>query len=1038
MGCSRILIGRHRLRERFETFHTTADRPHHITSWLATPEFARHIAVPPSGSGATLVDQEFASALRDRYVIERELGRGGMATVYLAHDLRHDRPVALKVLHPELAHALGPERFIREIKLAARLDHPHILSVHDSGETAGRLWFTMPYVEGESLRNRLSREPQLPLADALRITRAVADALGYAQQQGIIHRDVKPENILLQGERCVLADFGVARAVDAAGERLTETGLALGTPAYMSPEQGTADRHLDHRSDVYSLGCVVYEMLAGEPPFTGRTAQALIARRLADPVPDLCTVRDVPRQVERAVRQALARAPADRFADAPAFARALEAAAGAPSATVRPAVRRGLLAAVAVLLVALAGAGVWLRGRPAAGAARDANLLAVAPFEVLQSSLEVWREGMGDVLSRTLDGAGPIRTVSPSVVLRRWSGRADRASAEELGRRTGAELVVYGTVLQRGRDSVTLRAALLDRGRGIGKTDIEVSGEAGRIAELADSLGIGVLRVLSSSRAIGSVGRTSIGSRSVPALKAFLQGEQFYRRGLWDSAATRYDQAIAADSTFALALARLALVLGWNPPTAGAYRPNEEYMRRATLHNHGLPPRDSLLIVADSFWLAAQEVTEPEAWVRMRFRVLTAVEEAVRRYPEDPMPWLELGEWRSHEPWPIAGPPAVSLEAFSRAIALDPGFGPAYEHMLARLLSLGRPEEARHYAATYLALYPTSPHRSNIRLAALLLDPSATGRAEAKRMLDTASVFVVWDAALNQGLGSWPDTAETAIMVLRRLGERGRGAGGGPPWVLDSVMWPRYLGRALAFRGHLREAFTVDELLLRKPSASPWSWFLDPLVDLGLLGIVPDSLARVTFDRALEANAAWGGFFTPPHLRGLPWWLSRGDTAALARFGVQAARVAWAPSDARAALRARLLGETSGAFLDLARGDSVAAIRKLSAIPDTLCLVDNFAANCFHLNLTLARLLAARGDDQRAADLLERWRWSDVGTPSFVLATLELGRIAERLGDRRKAAECYGFVLAAWHRPDRELLPYVAEAREGLARLGME
>ena len=534
-------------------------------------------------------------------MLERELGRGGMATVYLARDLRHDRPVALKVLHPELAHALGPERFLREIRLAARLDHPHILSVLDSGETAGRLWFTMPYVEGESLRNRLAREPQLPLADALRITRAVADALEYAQRQGIIHRDIKPENILLQGERCVLADFGVARAVDAAGERLTETGFALGTPAYMSPEQAAADRHLDARSDIYSLGCVLYEMLAGEPPFTGRTAQAIIARRLADPVPDLCTVRDVPRQVERAVRQALARAPADRFADAPAFARALEAAAGAPSAGASPAVRRGLLAAAAVLLVALAGAGVWLHTRPAAEDTLDADLLAVAPFDVLEPSLQLWREGMGDVLSRTLDGAGPIRTVSPSVVLRRWSGRADRTSAEELGRRTGAGLVLYGAVVRRGRDSVTLRAAVLDRAGGMGKTDIEVSGEAARIAELADSLGIRALRVLSPGRAIGSARGTSIGSKSLPALKAFLQGEQFYRRGQWDSALTRYDQAIAADSTFALALAQMAMVLGWNPPTAGAYRPREEYLRRATLHNHGLPPRDSLFIVADSF-----------------------------------------------------------------------------------------------------------------------------------------------------------------------------------------------------------------------------------------------------------------------------------------------------------------------------------------------------------------------------------------------------------------------------------------------------
>ncbi|HTG49455.1 MAG TPA: tetratricopeptide repeat protein, partial [Gemmatimonadales bacterium] len=692
------------------------------------------------------------------------------------------------------------------------------------------------------------------------------------------------------------------------------------------------------------------------------------------------------------------------------------------------------LAAAAVLLVALAGAAVWLRARPAAEAARDADLLAVAPFEVLEPSLQVWREGMGDVLSRTLDGAGPIRTVSPSVVLRRWSGRADRASAEELGRRTGAGLVVYGAVAPRGRDSVTLRAAVLDRAGGMGKTDIEVSGETARIGELADSIGVRALRVLSSSRTIGSVRGTSIGSKSLPALKAFLQGEQFYRRGLWDSALTRYDQAISTDSTFALALVRMAMVLGWNPPTTGAYRPTEEYRRGAIRHNHGLPVRDSLFIVVDSFNLAAAEASDPETYVRMKFRALTTVEEAVRRYPEDPMAWYDLGEWRTDEPWPIRGPPAVSLAAFTRAIALDPGFGPAYEHMPGLLLSLGRPEEARRAAATYLSLDPTSPNRGETRLAALLLNPSAVGKAEAERMLNTASVHTVWGAVFSQGLASWPDTAETAIRLLRRLGEPGRGAGGGVPWILDSLMWPHYLAHGLAFRGHLREAFTVDELLLLQPSASRWSWFLDPFLDLSLLGIIPDSLARATFSRSFEAAAPWGRRFTPRHLRGLPWWLARGDTAALVRFGAQAARTARAPVNQVVALRARLLGETSVAFLDLARGDTGTAIRKLSAIPDTLCLADEYSDSCFHLNLTLARLLAARGDDRRAGALLERWRWSGDG-PSFVLATLELGRIAERLGDMRKAAECYGFVMAAWHRPDRELLPYVAEAREGLARV---
>ena len=303
--------------------------------------------------------------------------------------------------------------------------------------------------------------------------------------------------------------------------------------------------------------------------------------------------------------------------------------------------------------------------------------------------------------------------------------------------------------------------------------------------------------------------------------------------------------------------------------------------------------------------------------------------------------------------------------------------------MPALLLSLGRPEEARRAAVTYLSLDPTSPHRGETRLAALLLDTSGIGRAEAERMLDTASVFTVWLAVFQQGLASWPDTAETAISLLRRLGEPGRGAGGGPPWVLDSVMWPQYVANAFAFRGHLHEAFAVNERLLRQPSASRWSGFLSPLLDLSLLGIVPDSLASATFDRALETPVDWGiDLFTPPHLRGLPWWLSRGDTAALARFA-QAARTARAPATPRAALRVRLLGEMSGAFLDLARGDSTTAIRKLSAIPDTLCLGDSYASNCFFLNLTLGRLLAARGDDSArgrvaGALALERHRLADL------------------------------------------------------------
>ena len=272
------------------------------------------------------------AAFADRYTIERELGRGGMATVYLARDLKHDRPVALKVLRPELAAVLGAERFLREIRLTAQLQHPHILTLIDSGEADGFLYYVMPYVEGESLRQRLEREGQLPLDEALRITRAIASALDFAHGRGVIHRDIKPENIMLHQGEPMVADFGIALAVSTAGrERLTETGLSLGTPAYMSPEQASAEPKLDGRSDQYSLASVLYEMLAGEPPYTGLTAQAIIAKRLTGAIPRLEVVRQVPPALAATVTKALAKAPADRFPTTGAFAAALAEPTAPPS-----------------------------------------------------------------------------------------------------------------------------------------------------------------------------------------------------------------------------------------------------------------------------------------------------------------------------------------------------------------------------------------------------------------------------------------------------------------------------------------------------------------------------------------------------------------------------------------------------------------------------------------------------------------------------------------------------------------------------------
>jgi serine/threonine-protein kinase len=274
-----------------------------------------------------MIDQldRLVSALADRYAIERELGAGGMATVYLARDVKHDRKVAVKVLRPELAAALGTDRFLREIKIAAQLQHPHILPLHDSGEADSFLFYVMPFVDGESLRDKLNREKQLSVDDALTIATQVADALGSAHRQGIVHRDIKPENILLRESHAVVADFGIAVAVTAAGgERLTETGLSLGTPSYMSPEQVAGDREIDARSDIYSLACVLYEMLAGDPPFVASTPQAVLAKQVTDTAPPITTVRSsIDSRVADAIHTALGKAPADRFESARAFADAL-------------------------------------------------------------------------------------------------------------------------------------------------------------------------------------------------------------------------------------------------------------------------------------------------------------------------------------------------------------------------------------------------------------------------------------------------------------------------------------------------------------------------------------------------------------------------------------------------------------------------------------------------------------------------------------------------------------------------------------------
>ena len=323
--------------------------------------------------------ERLASALAGRYRIERELGAGGMATVYLAEDVKHGRMVAVKVLKPELAVAIGAERFLTEIKTTANLQHPHILALHDSGEVNGTVYYVMPFVEGESLRDRLDREKQLPVDDALRIAGEVADALQYAHERGVIHRDIKPENILLQRGHAVVADFGIALAASrSGGTRMTETGMSLGTPTYMSPEQAMGSREVDARTDVYSLGCVLYEMLIGEPPFVGPTAQSIVAKVVTELPKSITAQRHtVPAHVDAAVQVALEKLAADRFASAGAFAEALRSPGAnvrVPGAAGRARPRATGMIATA-LLVAAAVAGAFLLGRRVARE-RDAMITA--------------------------------------------------------------------------------------------------------------------------------------------------------------------------------------------------------------------------------------------------------------------------------------------------------------------------------------------------------------------------------------------------------------------------------------------------------------------------------------------------------------------------------------------------------------------------------------------------------------------------------------------------------------------------------------
>ena len=521
------------------------------------------------------------AALADRYRIEREIGAGGMAVVYLAHDLQRDRDVALKVLRSEVGIASGAERFDREIRLAARLVHPNILPLLDSGRVPasagedGRLWYTMPFVDGESLRDRLKREKQLPLDEAVRLTTEIADALGHAHAQGILHRDIKPENILLAAGHALVADFGIARALGDTGQRITGSGFTLGTPGYMSPEQASGERDLDARSDLYALASVTYEMLAGEPPFTGPSVQAVIARRLSQPPPSVRVIRPgVPESVDAALRRALALVPADRFASTTEFARALSATTTGGSGVARgPRARaRWLMISGAALIVAalIGGAFVatrfWRQPPPPAtltpNADGDGIRLAVLPFRLIgpDTANRYMAEGITEEVTSALANLSGLRVIDRASVAQYAAGATP---ARTMRAALSVDAVIDG-VLQKAGDVVRVRVRLIDPTTEDARWSQSWDHAARDVFRLQSDVATrvaGVLRIQLAERESRSLSRPP--TTNPEAYDVYLRARARGRadgRGVHyaDSIIADLTQAVQLDSTFAAAWGLLA------------------------------------------------------------------------------------------------------------------------------------------------------------------------------------------------------------------------------------------------------------------------------------------------------------------------------------------------------------------------------------------------------------------------------------------------------------------------------------------------
>ncbi len=646
--------------------------------------------------------ERLRAALAGRYRIERQLGRGGMAWVYLAEDLRHHRKVALKMLDPELAASVGSARFLREIEIAARLTHPHILPLHDSGEADGLLYYVMPYVEGLTLRERLAEQHQLPFEEALQMTREVADALDYAHGQGVVHRDIKPENIFVSRGHALVSDFGIARAVsEASADALTATGLAIGTPAYMSPEQAAADRQIDHRSDLYSLACVVYEMLAGEPPFAGPSAQAVMARHVVDTAPSLRAVREgIPEGVARAVTRALAKVPADRFATAREFVQAFEAPSAGPQER-----------SVAVLPFAN------MTGDPAD---------------------EYFNDGMTEEIITALSGVRALRVAARTSS---FAFKGKTVDVRTIGRQLNVASVLEGSVRRAGR-RLRITAQLINVADGYHVWSERYDRDLEDVFAIQDEIATNIARALRvvltepEQRALEKPP-----TRNLEAYDYFLRGRQFFhqfRRKGFEAAREMFERAVEIDPGYARAYAGIADC--WSFLHHVDARP--EYVRRADEASQQAVQLDPDLAEAHASRGLAVSADGRYAEAQREF------EGAIRLDPK------LFEAYYFHARASVAeGHLARAAEMFERAIEVRPEDYQAAALVVQVYVSLGRPDDADAAARRgvekierHLELHPYDA-RALYLGAAQLARLGDTGRAEAwaKRALamepDDPSVF---------------------------------------------------------------------------------------------------------------------------------------------------------------------------------------------------------------------------------------------------------------------------------------------------------